>query len=277
MTQPRTSRTRSHRPRHRILRRIAIALTLAVLTETAIIGATLYRPVARLRKAVNLTMSSVVVRSGDLYWAVDITRFGPSETQIRSEAVTTLEDARKLVESAYNAVDTLGGNTGRSTLRAELPRPVPAWATFRDHDPTPYRIPIYDGHFSYHLDEVAVGWPWRCVHGWTLWTGKWPPLDAQGRTTGTPALQTTTRGLVRFDENAFPLPTLPIWRGLIASLLLLALPWYLLMHLATAGRRARRRRRGRCPVCGYDLMGIAGRCPECGASPDAEPAAPPGA
>jgi hypothetical protein len=41
---------------------------------------------------------------------------------------------------------------------------------------------------------------------------------------------------------------------------LVAMPWSL---------RSRRRRRGACPVCGYDLRGIQSACPECGTEPRA--------
>jgi len=51
---------------------------------------------------------------------------------------------------------------------------------------------------------------------------------------------------------------LPCW--LVVLVTLLPLPW--LVHRT---RRARRRRAGHCPACGYDLRASPQRCPECGA------------
>jgi hypothetical protein len=46
--------------------------------------------------------------------------------------------------------------------------------------------------------------------------------------------------------------------------------WWLFTN--PARRAARRRARGLCPICGYDLRGNPGRCPECGMySPRATP------
>lgn len=48
---------------------------------------------------------------------------------------------------------------------------------------------------------------------------------------------------------------------------LLPLRW-----LAVARRTRRRRTRGLCPACGYDLRATPGRCPECGTVPHAKEA-----
>jgi hypothetical protein len=42
---------------------------------------------------------------------------------------------------------------------------------------------------------------------------------------------------------------------------------------AASRRRARRRRAGLCPVCGYDLRATPGRCPECGSDASVTPSA----
>ncbi|MDB5297491.1 MAG: hypothetical protein JWO31_3474 [Phycisphaerales bacterium] len=68
--------------------------------------------------------------------------------------------------------------------------------------------------------------------------------------------------------------------GLPGSYWLQAPLWFLaaMAALAPAGwfagrwRVSRRKRIGRCHVCGYDLRATPGRCPECGATPEPNPA-----
>jgi hypothetical protein len=65
------------------------------------------------------------------------------------------------------------------------------------------------------------------------------------------------------------LPCLPIWGGLAGDTIIYAVMWRLL--LAAPGRilARRRRRRGECVACAYDLRGLGSdaACPECGAVP----------
>ncbi len=63
------------------------------------------------------------------------------------------------------------------------------------------------------------------------------------------------------DKGAVPLRPLPL--GLAANTLLFAAPPFIVLAAIPAGRRALRRRRGLCPVCGYAVGGL-DRCPECG-------------
>jgi hypothetical protein len=67
--------------------------------------------------------------------------------------------------------------------------------------------------------------------------------------------------------------TVPCW-ALVSAV---AVPTALRVRGAVRRERARRlRRRGRCPVCGYDLRATPGRCPECGQPADpAHPLAAP--
>ena len=64
--------------------------------------------------------------------------------------------------------------------------------------------------------------------------------------------------------EAILLPYLPYWPGLIADTLFFAAVFAGVHQLGGVGSRWRRRRRGACAACGYDLSGITGPCPERG-------------
>jgi hypothetical protein len=67
--------------------------------------------------------------------------------------------------------------------------------------------------------------------------------------------------IVQVTRGFLWLVTVPCW--FVVGMTALAPAVWLL-------RRTRRRRRaGRCPVCGYDLRATPERCPECGTPPDA--------
>lgn len=65
---------------------------------------------------------------------------------------------------------------------------------------------------------------------------------------------------------ARPLPLVPLWPGSLANTAVAAIALYLVTLAPFQIRRFIRRRRDRCPRCGYDLSGADHeRCPECGA------------
>lgn len=69
----------------------------------------------------------------------------------------------------------------------------------------------------------------------------------------------------RIANPAFGLPLAPVWLGLISNTIIYGSGWLALVAVPLGMRRWRRRRRGCCAGCGYDLAGgHGGGCPECG-------------
>jgi hypothetical protein len=63
------------------------------------------------------------------------------------------------------------------------------------------------------------------------------------------------------------IPVMPLWTGLVCDVVFWTIAPALLVFGYPAWRRLIRRRQGRCPNCGYTLLGAQGIvCPECGAS-----------
>ncbi|MEZ6241931.1 MAG: hypothetical protein R3B57_02710 [Phycisphaerales bacterium] len=59
------------------------------------------------------------------------------------------------------------------------------------------------------------------------------------------------------------LPLRPIWPGFAIDAVFYAGVCWVMLAAPGVVVRWRRRRRGRCPACGYDLAGL-DACPECG-------------
>ncbi len=105
---------------------------------------------------------------------------------------------------------------------------------------------------SYSIYIVELGWPLRCFAGeyWSEWHGPpAPSIDTNGT-------------LVAFGAHW---PNRVICSGLIVNELFYGAVIVLSFVGWIQGRRASRRRRGRCPQCAYDLRGeFSAGCPECG-------------
>jgi hypothetical protein len=113
----------------------------------------------------------------------------------------------------------------------EAPKPLPGWQVRR--------------HRELYWDP-------------TLIPAAWAGFGFEGRRVM--GLPSTASGQPRWTLSAL---TVPYWAVVGVSL---PAP---LLTLARRVVEGSRRRRGRCPVCGYDLRATPQRCPECGAPPAA--------
>lgn len=104
-----------------------------------------------------------------------------------------------------------------------------------------------------YIQTEAVGLPWPCLAAWR---------DADG----------SHHYLTLHDPRLWPndilFPTHPVYPAFVLDTAAFGAAWYLLLagpHLLHLVRRRHRLRRGRCPSCGYDLLGkLPEGCPECG-------------
>lgn len=116
------------------------------------------------------------------------------------------------------------------------------------------------------LDARAVvvrhsGWPLRA-----LCSGRFLFHDDRYSDWGMIRLGGPSSNGMAFDRA---LPIFPVWPGLAINFAAFTLGWWLLLGgfslITGSARRRRRKARGQCPRCGYDLFGnYPEGCPECG-------------
>jgi hypothetical protein len=107
----------------------------------------------------------------------------------------------------------------------------------------------------------AAGWPLSCVDG-SDFEEAWP--------------EPVRFGLVSIDEGSTRrvMPIRPRPLALIANTIAWSAPWLIVLLLPRKLRSRRRRTRGYCPACGYDLRADYSRpCPECGRADSRPPVA----
>ncbi len=125
---------------------------------------------------------------------------------------------------------------------------LPAWVRSPGAGDAPRRV-----------DTGATGWPFRA-----LGSESWQELD----TTAGKWNEELRWNLVIYTGSSgrIMLPFRPLWRGLVGDVVVFGTAWKALFVFAGMTRGLVRRRRGRCPKCGYDLGGTDRGlpCPECG-------------
>lgn len=112
----------------------------------------------------------------------------------------------------------------------------------------------------------SAGWPFRALHG-SQEGGTFAGLpDWLPRERIRPLSPYIT---VWTGPQERQLPIRPIWTGFALNTVLFAAPVLALLLIPGPLRRARRRRRGQCERCSYDLRGTPALapCPECAAKP----------
>lgn len=175
---------------------------------------------------------------------------GTGGTIFISDALEWVHDAALLHDRVRVVGSPWAGASWHGDLRW-VEREFPRWTGLE-------RLAIEDPEWGAFSEACAFGWPWRAArHRRAL----------------------TENGLVYAEAVALPvsrasgpftprphLPLRPLWVGLAADVLVLGAAGVLLLEAAAFGRRAWRRRLGRCACCGYDRRGgaVGAVCPECG-------------
>jgi hypothetical protein len=112
------------------------------------------------------------------------------------------------------------------------------------------------------IHHTTDGWPWRCL-------SRAKTIDGVG---SYPSVYWTLH-IVELDRfspkyrrpETLALPLHPIWPGLLLNAGFYGAIWAMPLVCLPLLRTRRRRRKGRCPRCGYDLKhALEPGCPECG-------------
>jgi hypothetical protein len=154
------------------------------------------------------------------------------------------------VDWQYREVEFRGGSSGPPRAPGE-----------------PVRAVIPTEELATSLTLADVGWPvaslqmeYRVETQWSGWTAEesWFPAWELPDNLWELGLDRPRWALGR-------VPLRPLWPGFLIDSLFYAAIWFGVFLAPGMAKRAIRRKRGRCPRCGYDLRGeLAGGCPECG-------------
>jgi len=153
------------------------------------------------------------------------------------------------------------------------------WDTHSESGVTPELIPYWSNASDRPPEEVfndptlpwykEFGYGWPCRSGYVevrtvvrTKTGQHIPRNVWSTTSGIEIVADNPNNRLPYFRV---LPLRPIFPGFLIDTLFYGVIWYGLFFGTGATRRAIRRKRGRCPMCGYDLRGnFESGCSECG-------------
>jgi hypothetical protein len=135
--------------------------------------------------------------------------------------------------------------------------------------PSWVRLPPDDESQYVTWSGRAAGWPELCFCSRSWTSAESPTRVVSGSAVVFGPSHYGARAPWSADPDRGSIPLIPIWRGLAVDAGFFGAAWALVVVLPIAAfrwaRDARRRRRGWCAACGYDMQGVSGApCPECG-------------
>jgi len=101
------------------------------------------------------------------------------------------------------------------------------------------------------------GWPWRAM------CYSWRPKNEVRAQEVEQALPIELVDSATGQASKVYLPVWPLWWGFVGDVMVFGAVWWMVLVGPGALRAWKRKRRGLCPACGYDVRGAVG-CAECG-------------
>ncbi len=176
----------------------------------------------------------------------------------QSTVITSHETTGEIGQPAEYSLLMRGSSVGSTALTVRSPSMSKSFllqVVDSQHELQPWHQTIdgkiADGMIGLEARVYMQGFPMRCFHGLDL-PDAWPEPAAYG--------------LVRTGEiGEHAICYYPRWLGLAADTAFWGAAWLGVLSVPIALRGKRRRAKGLCPTCAYDLKGnLAGGCPECG-------------